>query len=69
MALRDYLSRFFLVAGHDNDLNLALDDHSPKIRGSVWQRTLAGDISQGATGTFNKVGVDIVATNYTGHGR
>ena len=46
------LAGLLFVASHNDDLDLALDDHPPEIVDRVRQGTLAGDVSIAATCTL-----------------
>ena len=48
---KNYKKTDLFVAGHDNDLNLALHHHPPEVVDGVGEGTLAGNISITTTGT------------------
>jgi len=61
-----HLPRLVLVASHDDDMDLALHNHSPEVVDGVRQGPLAGDIRRGPAGPLDVVRIDVVATGRAG---
>lgn len=67
LSIPQYLSCFFSITSHYDDLHFALHNHPPEIVNGVGERSLTSNISWGTAGSFDVIRIDVVAARVTGN--